>query len=271
MREEFVHFPKIEDEIPFRIELAGTSFCDGSYKIYRRKSGCMVAEYIISGEGTVILDGKQYYAREGDIYMLPPGRDHLYYSDNANPWVKIWFNARGPLIDGLFSAYDSRTMAVFPQAGGGEFITRIHDIGRDDSNSAREKHEKAAVVFHELLQYLHAKYYTREKNYSQETALLKEYIDNHVTRNITLKELGDMVYLSESQIIRIFKRDLGITPYEYILSLKMEQAKLMLRSTGLMVKEIAFQLGFCDEHYFTYLFKQRMGKTPTGYRKESRG
>lgn len=271
MREEFVHFPQTEDELPFYIQLAGTSYCDGSYKIYRRKSVCMVTEYVVSGEGTVTLDGKQYRAKEGDIYMLPPGRDHYYYSDSANPWVKVWFNACGALIDGLFKAYDPKYMAVFPAAGGREFIDRILEIGRDDNNNAKEKHEKAAIVFHELMQFLHGKYYTREKNYSRETVLMKEYMDNHVAENITLKELGDMVYLSESQIIRIFKKDLGTTPYEYILSLKMEQAKLMLRSTGLMVKEIAFQLGFCDEHYFTYLFKQRTGKTPTAYRKESRG
>ena len=76
-----------------------------------------------------------------------------------------------------------------------------------------------------------------------------------------------MVFLSESQIIRIFKKDLSVSPYEYILDQKLAQARLLLRSTGLMVKEIAFQLGFCDEHYFSSLFKQKTGKTPTAYRK----
>lgn len=271
MREEFVHFPKPEDDCPFYIQLAGTSYCDGSYRMIRRKSVCMVAEYVIEGEGTVVLDGKQYHAKAGDIYMLPPGRDHYYFSDSENPWVKIWFNACGVLIDGLFQAYDPKYMAVFPDAEGREFIERIHGIGRNDNTNAKEKHEKSAVVLHEMMQYLHGKYYFKETKYSRETVLMKKYIDNHVAGNITLKELGELVYLSESQVIRIFKKDMGTTPYEYILSLKMEQAKLMLRSTSLLVKEIAFQLDFCDEHYFTYLFKQRVGRTPTAYRKESRG
>ena len=77
MKEEFVHFLDVEEALPFVVELAGISYCDGSYRIHRPKSKCMVAEYIISGEGTVILDGKVYHAKAGDIYMLPPGRDQL--------------------------------------------------------------------------------------------------------------------------------------------------------------------------------------------------
>lgn len=268
MKEEFVHFLDVEEALPFVVELAGISYCDGSYRIHRPKSKCMVAEYIISGEGTVILDGKVYHAKAGDIYMLPPGRDQLYYSDAANPWTKIWFNARGTLIDHLLELYDPQCMGIFPDAGGREYIEKIQDIGRNEDYLNREKQEKAAVVFHEFLQYLYGKFYVRKNNYSEETVRLKEYIDKHFMQNIALKDLAEVVYLSESQVIRIFKKDLGVTPYEYILNLKMGQAKLLLRGTRLLVKEIAFQLGFCDEHYFSYVFKQKVGRTPGAYRKE---
>ena len=271
MREEFVHFPGGGKDQPFIVELAGTSYCDGSYRIHRHKSGCLVAEYVILGEGTVLLDGEKYHARAGDIYLLPPGREHLYFSDGDNPWTKIWFNASGPLVNSLSEVYDPKTLTVFPDAGGKEYFSRLHNIGRDEHIGAKQRHEQAAVVFLELMQYLHGRFYTGEKAYSPETCILKEYIDSHVTETLSLKKLGELVFLSESQVIRIFKRDLGITPYEYLLTLKMEQARRMLRSTELRVKEIAFLLGFSDEHYFTYLFKQRVGQAPTAYRKESRG
>lgn len=269
MREEFISFPTPEENLPFIIELAGISYCDGSYKIHRADSKCMVTEYIIAGEGTVILDGKKYTAREGDIYLLPPGHNHLYYSDAKNPWIKIWFNARGPLIDELLNIYNTKRIPVFSQSGGQEYITAIHEIGKDNSNCVNEKHDKSAIVFHQLLQYLHGIFYARKEQYSEETKILKEYIANHITEDISLKDLSPLVYLSESQIIRVFKQDMGKTPYEYILELKIGQAKLLLRSTRLMIKEIAFRLGFCDEHYFSYLFKQKTGQTPSAYRKSS--
>lgn len=269
MREEFITYPTPGEKLPFIIELAGISYCDGSYKIHRSNSKCMVTEYILSGEGTVSLDGKKYTAREGDIYLLPAGHNQLYYSDAKNPWVKIWFNARGPLIDELLNIYNPRNIAVFSQAGGKEFLTKIHDIGKDSSSCVKEKHDKSAIVFHQLLQYLHENFYARKDEYSEETKILKDYIANHITEDISLKDLSPLVYLSESQIIRIFKQDLGKTPYEYILELKIGQAKMLLRSTRLMIKEIAFRLGFCDEHYFSYLFKQKTGQTPSAYRKNS--
>ncbi len=269
MREEFVTFPTPGENLPFIIELAGISYCDGSYKIHRAKSKCMVTEYIIAGEGTVILDEKKYTAREGDIYLLPAGHEQLYYSDAKNPWTKIWFNARGPLIDELLHIYNTRNIPVFSQSGGKEYLTTILDIGRENAYCVKEKHEKAAIVFHQLLQYLYGIFYARKEEYSEETKILKEYIANHITEDISLKDLSSLVYLSESQIIRVFKQDMGKTPYEYILELKIGQAKLLLRSTRLMIKEIAFRLGFCDEHYFSYLFKQKTGQTPSAYRKSS--
>ena len=271
MREEFINFPRSSSEKHFVIELAGVSYCDGSYEIRRDKSPCLVMEYVIKGEGTILLNGRTYSAKEGDIYLLPAGEVQFYYSDSKNPWEKIWFNANGTLLSSLLQEYNPRKQVVFPDAGGREYFEKIHEIGKDNNYSAVEKHRKAALVFHELLQYLYDKFYGNECLYSKETILLKEYLDNHVTENISLKEMGDLVYLSESQVVRLFKRDLKMTPHEYSLHLKLELAKKLLQSTRLMVREIAGYLGFCDEHYFSYIFKKKAGCTPLEYRKRGEG
>jgi AraC-like DNA-binding protein len=158
-------------------------------------------------------------------------------------------------------------MVVFSDAGGKEFFETIHEIGNNSVYSAAEKHKKVAIVFHELLQHLYDKFYGQKCLYTKETVRVKEYLDENVTRNISLKELGDLVYLSESQVVRIFKRDLGKTPHEYCLERKLEEAEKLLKNTHLMVREIADYLGFCDEHYFSYIFKKKIGKTPLEYRR----
>ena len=270
MREEFVTFPALQGETLFWIELAGISYCDGNYRI-RRNAGdhVTVMEYVLEGEGTVVVDKKAYTAKKGDLYLLPPNKSQDYYSDARNPWTKIWFNARGVLTESLLELYNPRHRVVFENAGGYAFFEEIHAIGANKNDTVIEKHQKAALVFHRLLQYLYQKFDAGENQYSEEVRVCIEYIENHITENISLKTLGELVYLSESQIIRNFKRDLNTTPYEYILNRKMEQAKLLLTGTRLRVKEIAFRLGFSDEHYFTYLFGKRTGQTPVAYRKES--
>lgn len=267
MREEFVNFSIPEEQLPFFIVLSGTSWCDGSYSIQRENASILNVEYVIAGEGTVILEGKQYRAGEGDIYLLPPGRDHHYYSDAHNPWIKIWFTAMGPLINQLLDIYNPRQLPLFPAAGGSEYFEQIHAVGRDSTLSGTEKHDRAALVFHQLMQYLYRRFYQSEQRISDETIRMKDYIQSHIARPITLRELGDAVFLSESQIIRIFKKDLGVTPYDYILDLKLLRAKTLLQNTALRVRDVAFSLGFHDEHYFSYLFRQKTGKTPTAYRK----
>lgn len=268
MREEFIHFPLQNATAHFRIALAGTSYCDGSYRVLRERAGCLVAEYVVKGEGTVELDGKAYRAKAGDIYLLPAGCRHLYYSDAENPWEKIWINVAGTLPDGLLREYNPRNMVVFPDAGGRAFFDRFHEIGRDTTYSALEKQNQAALAFHELLQYLYDKFYVEEYVCSKEALQLQTYLAGHITENISLRELSELVFLSESQVVRIFKRDFGKTPHEYLLDMKMEYAKRLLKNTRARVKEIAEYLGFCDEHYFSSMFKRKTGESPLQYRKQ---
>lgn len=266
MKEKFIHFPTGDKKSHFTVLLAGTSYCDGSYRIEREKSDCMVMEYIIKGRGTVVANGITYEVKAGDIYVLPVGGNHLYYSDKSEPWEKVWFNATGSLTSVLLGEYNPRDMVVFSNAGGKEYFERIHEIGISSYVSGLEKHKRAALVFHELLQYLYDKFYGEKCVYTKETARMKAYLDEHVTENVSLKELGELVYLSESQVVRNFKRDLGKTPHEYCLEMKLDQAKKLLKNTRLMVREIAEYLGFCDEHYFSYIFKKKVGRSPLGYR-----
>jgi len=267
MREIFINFPPVSGNKHFCIVLAGITYPDETYRISRERADCMVMEYVISGQGTVILDGQTFEVKAGDIYLLPKGHNHSYYADKTNPWEKIWCNVEGTLPEKLLAEYNPRNMVVFEGAGGLSYFQQIHKIGEMDSYSAEEKHNKAALIFHELLQYLYTDYYGKEQKLSEETLCMKTYLDNHVAQKISLKELGDMVFLSESQIVRLFKRDLGMTPYEYSLSLKLDQAKKLLRNSRLQVREIAEYLAFCDEHYFSYIFKKKTGQTPLEYRR----
>ena len=65
------------------------------------------------------------------------------------------------------------------------------------------------------------------------------------------------------------KKEMKITPYEYHLKNKIDRAMLLLETSDLSIKEIAFSLGFSDEHYFSDIFKRKTGIKPTHYRKST--
>ena len=97
MREEFILPPPFSADAPFQLRLAGVSYCDGSYRIERETADFSVVEYIERGTGTLEIDGRQFHPAAGDLYFVPEGSPHRYWSDAKDPWVKLWMNFSGVL------------------------------------------------------------------------------------------------------------------------------------------------------------------------------
>ena len=93
------------------------------------------------------------------------------------------------------------------------------------------------------------------------------YIRKHLNEAIELEKLAETSCLSKDHFIRLFKKELGTTPLQYINQKKIEKAQLLLITEELAVKEIAFQLAFDDYSYFNRLFKKTTGVTPQEYRR----
>lgn len=93
------------------------------------------------------------------------------------------------------------------------------------------------------------------------------YIRKHLNEAIELEKLAEISCLSKDHFIRLFKKELGTTPLQYINQKKIEKAQLLLITEELAVKEIAFQLAFDNYSYFNRLFKKTTGVTPQEYRR----
>ena len=133
----------------------------------------------------------------------------------------------------------------------------------------QEIERKNAVILHEIVQKMAECVRGNDEKYRSDAALLRKYIDENYEKALKIDTLCELIYRSRSQTIRIFKNSFGITPYEYILSRKMQVAKRMLRDTRMPVREISSTLGFSNEHYFSARFKTYNGITPGQYRKNS--
>jgi len=264
MHEEYVNTPATDESLPFSIENAGISYCDGSYRIHRRKSKVTVIEYVISGSGTILTRGETYTPSKGDTYLLLPGEEHTYFSSSDDPWTKIWINVTGSLPNALIDAYGIRNQTVF-KCDTGHCIEKFHSILKDSSLSLDEVFAKCSMCFHEIVQIL---YENTDKNFSasEDAQIIKNYIDTNISENITIDRLASLIFKSPSQTIRIFKKSYGVTPYNYHMKNRISKAISLLCGTNLPVKAIAYMLGFDDEHYFSSLFRSKTGKKPTEYR-----
>ena len=93
-----------------------------------------------------------------------------------------------------------------------------------------------------------------------------KYIQENFSKQITIKELADNVSLSSSYFLKIFKKLANITPTEYLITIRLANAKRFLSETDLTISEIAEQCGYSDAAYFSYYFKKSFGLTPCEYR-----
>lgn len=266
MREILKSFSKNDDSGVFTIHLCGMSYCDGSYRIARKKSTVHCFEYIISGTGTIVTKNGKLHPEAGDVYFLKKGDDHLYFSDPDKPWTKIWFNVSGDLIDRLIELYGIESHYLFKNCR----VFSLFDEFNKNVDSSMDKRsiiDRNAVIAHSIIQAMAVCIPESDGAYSDDAVMLKEYIDINYGKQIKIDELSSLIFRSQSQTIRIFKKHYGQTPYEYALTRKMQVAKQLLKSTRMPIREISAELGFTNEHYFSSCFKKHVGLTPGQYRK----
>ena len=78
--------------------------------------------------------------------------------------------------------------------------------------------------------------------------------------------MASMVCLTESHLVKAFRKSLGITPLQYIIKKKIQHAQSLLLDTPMTVSEVARAIGMSDASYFIRLFKKNIGFTPQEYR-----
>jgi AraC-like DNA-binding protein len=171
------------------------------------------------------------------------------------------------MIEGVLSAYLPHDAVVLENMWEIKpFFERLHAVANEVAD-VEGQHEAAARAFFALVQALHAH---SKRSEERETRALENMIEADISHKWTVGELAAHAFRSPSQINRMFRRDTGMAPYEYILSRRLARAKLLLSSTSMQIREIADSLGFCDEHYFTSLFKEKVGVSPGEYRRGDR-
>lgn len=96
---------------------------------------------------------------------------------------------------------------------------------------------------------------------------LIDYALSHLEQKVGVAELAQVAQMSLFHFARLFKNTLGISPYQYLLTLKIEKAKQLMKQNRHSFTEIAYLLGFADQAHFTNAFKKVVGLSPSGFSK----
>lgn len=100
--------------------------------------------------------------------------------------------------------------------------------------------------------------------------MIVKYISENYRRKITVSDICEDLGYSKSTLLSCFKQQMGTTVGAYLNDMRLENAKKMLADTERTINEVALNTGFSDQSYFSKVFLQKYGITPSEYRKESR-
>ncbi|GAB3730191.1 AraC family transcriptional regulator [Hymenobacter agri] len=94
------------------------------------------------------------------------------------------------------------------------------------------------------------------------------YIKDHLAENLTIDKLSALACMSKATFFRVFKREFGLTPVEFIIRERLGEAKRLLRHPLASVAEVGLRVGFNNLSYFQALFKKHEGLTPGAYKRQ---
>lgn len=251
------------DDFPIKEVLVGVTNPFSGYSVSRAGTGNFyLIEYVVLGEGKMRAGGKTVKARAGDVLFFNKSDMQIYRADEKNPFKKIWVQFSSDYLSATISAYGLKT-GVYSADAGAAFFT-LYNLSKTPAGGAT-----AYAVSRALSEIIISLAETKSENLTTAAAVKKE-LTFSVYQKCDLIKIAEKFNLSKSALIRCFKKEYGVTPYGYLLGEKISAAKTLLKTTNLTVKEIAAQLKFTDEHYFSAYFKKSTGKTPLVYRKEVR-
>lgn len=109
-----------------------------------------------------------------------------------------------------------------------------------------------------------------ERNYTEKENIKRaiDYLTEQYNQDFSLQDLARVANLSPYHFSRVFKHEVGKTPYEFLLDVKLEKARDLLKNSRKTITEICYSCGFNNLSHFTMVFKKKMGVSPSHYRKE---
>jgi YesN/AraC family two-component response regulator len=145
------------------------------------------------------------------------------------------------------------------------------DVKRLERHALVTLQSKGILSRDEIVASLHQVLFGREALPQQTSALVKQavaYFHQNYARPFLRWEIADAIGVSEDYLSRVFRQELGLSPWEYLNRYRILQAKERLRHTNEDIGTVARQVGFKDPAYFSRVFRKVTGLSPTEYRQQ---
>ena len=243
---------------------------------------------VVSGRGRHVLEGESFPVAAGNVFVVQGQQVHCFRDRVDLVLINVMYDpSRLPLPSGLLRrlpGYSALFMLEPTFRSAHQFLSRLN-LSREESGvaevlaermekesaEARPGHEAVLLgLLVELMVFLSRRYGESEVHESR--ALLQmgksiSVLEQRYNEPWTLEQLARFAGHSRTSLLRVFRQATGKSPIDYLIGLRIEAAKRLLRQSELGMTEIALEVGFGDSNYFARQFRLIVGRTPTDFRR----
>lgn len=249
-------------------------FPKATYHYRERKNGCPdnILIYCLRGKGWYTINNKRFEVGVNEYCIIPATKYPISYgADEKDPWTIYWIHFSGSDIDTFnqsfnIAHFDGAQKISFNEKGLELWETMYRNL---EMGYSRENLSKTNLC----LYYFICSFLYPDENLNEKKQDEKDLISNTIAfmrgklaEKLTLEDLAMTNQLSISHFSSLFRKGTGMSPLDYFIHLKLQQACLLLLTTELKIKDIASDLGYEDPYYFSRLFKKYMNISPLQYR-----
>ena len=224
--------------------------------------------YVKAGAGFLEYNGKRIDMSAGNVYFIPAGTVFSAGCEENETMEKIYFHISLISMEkyDLFSKVKGIYSLTLEEAG----AEAIFDYYSQDNYNYTALLEIRSILYKTMISFYRKHNFESMaiKNYSPAVQRTMAYIQENIRINLKVHEIAKSLFLSESKIRRAFYKETNMTIGNYIDELVFSKAQRLLLSSGLSIKDISDELGFCDQFYFSRRFKEKLGGPPSHYRKD---
>lgn len=224
-----------------------------------------ILTYINEGRGIFDINGKKVVLEENCFYVMYSKGEMSYVADPNFPWSISWIVTEGKQIEDILGAMGITRERPYIYVREQSKVKSIYDkIFEKVSCVDLGSKMKCISLVYELLATLSEQNSLDNRNHYIDKAL--KYIHANYCKSINVQTLALELGLNYNYFSKLFKRNIGTSPMQYINLLKINKAKFLLKNTDMQIGEISLAIGCEDQFYFSRMFKRSENISPLKYR-----
>ena len=226
-----------------------------------------------SGSGELEYQGKRHKLTTGDCVFIDCQQPYSHSTDK-DLWSLSWIHFSGVTMQDIYQKYQERggrpafhpeNITAFTELHKSLFTLASSDDYIRDMRINGSLNELLVLLMKESWHPTECLDTTLKK---QNLDPIRNYLDKHYTEKVSLDALADQFFISKFYLTRVLKEQYGASINTYVLNLRITKAKQMLRFTDKKLEDIGYQCGLGAPHYFSRIFKQIEGITPSEFREK---